>query len=76
MTHRVIMRVSEAITILEKLNSNSDFFNEIKNHDPNKWLVQVDIPDEEGKPKFFVLDDTEENSRMLMQHRTVDLNGM
>jgi hypothetical protein len=68
------MRISEAIAILEKLGSNSDFFNEIKKHNPNHWLVQCDIPDEDGKPKFFILEDTEENNRILAQHRVIDLN--
>ena len=74
--HRIIMRVSEAVKTLETIGSNSAFFNELKQHDPNNWLVQVDIPNEDGTPKFFILENTEENSRLLAQHRVVDLNGM
>lgn len=74
MEHRIIMRVSEAVKILENLGSNSPFFNELKSHDGNKWLVQVDIPDENGNPRFFILEDTEENARLLMQHKVINLN--
>ena len=70
--HKIIMKVSEAIERLSKI-TGSKFAEELSVFPPNFWLVEGDHPDENGKPEFFIVEDTPENNKALSGHTPVDL---
>lgn len=73
---KVCLTIEEAINILEKMKSKSTFLKEIKLHKNKKdWVIEGDEPDEDGQPKFYIIENNEENNRALFQHKPIDLNG-
>ena len=76
--HRIIMKVSEAMLIMES-NGKTDleFYKELTNHeDKNDWLVEVDVKDMPDEKKFYIIKNCSENNKLLLQHQVVDLNPL
>ena len=75
MRKKVCTKISEALKVLP--NKKSPLYKELKNH-PNKndWLVEGDYLTEDGKPNLFIIEDTKENAKMLLQHQQIDLSDI
>ena len=72
---KICLTIEEAIDILEKMKSKSTFLKEIKLHKNKKdWVIEGDEPGEDGTPKFYIIENNEENNRVLFQHKPVNLN--
>ncbi len=72
---KICLTIEEAINTLEKMKSQSTFLKEIKLHKNKKdWVVEGDETDEDGIPKFYIIENNEENNRALFQHKPINLN--
>lgn len=69
---KIILKISEALKVLDPITSK-DLIEELKTYPSSYWLVEGDTPKEDGTAHLFILEDTEENNRMLLQHTPIDL---
>lgn len=76
--HRIIMKLNEALSIMEKRGKqDSEFYKELSEHeDKNDWLVEVDIRDRPDERKFYIVKNCPENNKLLLQHQVVNLNPL
>jgi hypothetical protein len=73
--HKIIIKIGEALKKMKKDKlPESPFQKELKKYPLNYWLVEGDMPNKDGSPQMFIIEDTQENSRMLSGHSPVDLN--
>lgn len=78
MKHRIIMKLGEALMIMER-NGKDDtsFYKELAQHeDKNDWLVEVDIKDKPNEKKFYIVKNCPENNKLLLQHQVVNLSPL
>jgi len=70
---KICMKISAALELLDPKLS-AELMAELKTYPSTYWLVEGDIPKEDGSPHLLILEDTAENNRILLQHKPVDLN--
>jgi len=66
------MKISKALEALDPITSK-DLIEELKTYPSNYWLVEGDIPNEDRTPHLFILEDNEENNKLLLLHTPIDL---
>ena len=78
LNHRIIIKLKEALLIMENANQqDSEFYKELAGHpDKNDWLVEVDIKDKPDEKKFYIIKNCPENNKLLLQHQVVNLSPL
>lgn len=78
LNHRIIMKLDEALRIMEKNGKDdTEFYKELAQHeDRNDWLVEVDIKDKPDEKKFYIVKNCPENNKLLLQHQVVNLGTL
>jgi len=75
LNHRIILKLEEALRIMEKNGKqDTEFYKELAEHpDRDDWLVEVDIRDKPNEKKFYIVKNCPENNKLLLQHQVVNL---
>lgn len=74
--HRIIMKLGDALMIIEKYGKqNTEFYKELVDYpDRNDWLVEADVRDKPDERKFYIIKNCPENNKLLLRHQVVNLN--